>query len=133
MKNTMLGVIVLCACAGAASADPWTPDAATIAKFEAAIHIPDWGRSTEFPNGHVPAVSEYARYYAGDISPNGSGGRRIVFAELVVLGPGVQPGTHLVSTIAGFPQISDGGCTVVNLIYDVDQDKVIGLRCNGRG
>ena len=67
----------------------------------------------QFPDGHVPAVSEYARYYAGDISmgPNGSNSRRIVFAELVVLGPGAQPGIHMVANIAAFPQISDGGCT----------------------
>jgi hypothetical protein len=129
MKRTLLGVIALFPCGGAALADSWTPDAATIAKFEAAIHIPDWGRSDAYPNGHVPMVSEYARYYAGD----NSNGRRIVFAELVVLAPGAPSGTHLVATIADFPQISDGGCTVVNLIYDVDQDKVIGLRCNGRG
>ena len=114
--------------AGAAMAEPWMPDQPTIAKLEASLQIPDWGRSTQYPDGHVPAVSEFARYYTGDAFD----GRKMVFAELVSLdkGPEFEPGIHLVNSVAAFPGIEDGGCHVVSLVYDVDQDCVIGMRCN---
>ncbi len=113
---------------GAAMAEPWAPDQQTIARLEAALQIPDWGRSTQYPDGHVPAVSEYGRYYTGEAFD----GRKMVFAELVSLdsGPQIEPGIHLVNSVAAFPGIEDGGCHVVSLVYDVDAARVIGLRCN---
>jgi hypothetical protein len=129
-----MGAMLVWACSGAAMADPWTPDAQTIAKLESVVRLPDLGHSDQYPNGHVPAVTDYARYYAGDISmgANGTNSRHIVFAQLVMLDAGTQPGIHMVATIADFPQIANGGCGIINLIYDVDQAQVIGLRCNDR-
>lgn len=117
--------------AGSAMAEPWAPDQQTIAKLEAGLQIPDWGRSTQYPDGHVPAVSEYARYYTGEAFD----GRKMVFAELVSLDSGSEfaPGVHLVNSVAAFPGIEDGGCHVVSLVYDVDANRVIGMRCNGIG
>ena len=113
---------------GAAMAEPWAPDQQTIAKLEAGLQIPDWGRSPQYPDGHIPAVSEYARYYTGESFD----GRKMVFAELVSLDSGGEPGIHLVGSVAAFPGIEDGGCHVVSLVYDVGEARVIGLRCNGQ-
>ena len=130
MKKSWIA-LVLCAASSAAMAEPWAPDQETIAKLEASVQFPDWGPSTQYPGGHVPAVSEYARYYTGEAFD----GRKMVFAELVSLGSGpeIEPGIHLVGSVAAFPQIADGGCSVVSLVYDVGEARVIGLRCNGRG
>jgi hypothetical protein len=131
MKKSWIAFVMgapLAAMAGAAHAEPWAPDQQTIAKLEASLKIPDWGRSTQYPDGHVPLVSEYARYYTGEAFD----GRKMVFAELVSLDSGVEfePGVHLVNSVAAFPGKEDGGCHVVSLVYDVGEARVIGMRCN---
>src|ERR1700759_4910233 len=61
MKSALI-LTLLCASGGGALADPWVPDEQTIAKLEATVQLPDWGRSTLYPKGHVPAVTEFGRY-----------------------------------------------------------------------
>ena len=64
-------------------AEPWAPDQATIAKLERGADSRR-GRSTQYPDGHVPAVTDYGRYYTGEAFD----GRKMVFAELVSLARG---------------------------------------------
>ncbi len=41
-----------------------------------------------------------------------------------------QDGIHIVAE-TGFPLIMDGGCSVVNLTYDVDTSRIVAIQCNG--
>ena len=41
-------------------------------------------------------------------------------------GPAVQ-----ITSVDRFPVVADGGCSVVNMLYDVDADRMVWLHCNG--
>ncbi|HWX65502.1 MAG TPA: hypothetical protein VNZ27_03650 [Rhodanobacter sp.] len=43
-----------------------------------------------------------------------------------------EPGVRVVSPEKA-PKILDGGCSVVNLKYDVEKKKVLAIFCNGVG
>jgi len=100
------------------------PDPADIPKLEAAIkleQLPGW-------SPRLPALSGYVRYYASSTR----GGEKVILGELVI--PSInrgQPGFHLVSSKRSFPLIYDGGCAVVNLVYSIQQQKVLSIQCNG--
>ncbi|HEV2618682.1 MAG TPA: hypothetical protein VGU23_01965 [Acidobacteriaceae bacterium] len=103
----------------------WTPDAATIAKLEASIKpgdIPRWG------NAHAPVVADYAPYYSGTTET----GERFILAEFVVADiDAVKPGIYIVRDRKSFPEILDGGCGVVNIVYSVKSGRIVSLVCNG--
>lgn len=77
------------------------------------------------PEGSKP-LSTYARYYYGQTMQ----GRRLLIGEFV-LGD-EQPGIRVVKPDKA-PKILDGGCSVVNLKYDIRQEKVVAIFCNGVG
>ena len=104
----------------------WVPDSAAIRTLESRIkpgNIPKWG------NGHQPLVAEYVRYYTGYLA----GSHRMIRGEFVPpYGSKMRPpGVYVVSNVRDFPLIFDGGCGIVNLIYDVDEARITSLQCNG--
>ena len=106
----------------AAAADgSWTPDAQTIRRLEAAIHVPGGPGSRNLP------VALYARYYAGVTLA----GRRTVVGELVSPGDVRQKAGIHIGSRSDFPGIDDGGCGVVNLVYDVQTARIVAIHCNG--
>jgi hypothetical protein len=104
----------------------WTPDAATISKLESNIKP---GDIPKLGSGHRPIVTEYARYYA----PYMAGDHRMIRGELVrPMGSNMKPaGIYVVDSEKDFPLIFDGGCSIVNLVYDVETARLVSLKCNG--
>ena len=113
---TLLVAIGL-ACETASASDAWTPDAKVIAKIEAAIRIPD-----------NSSVAQYARFYAG----KSAAGHHIV--EGILLLPdaaSAKPGVYIRASSKMPLGIMDGGCTEVNLQYDVTASRFLFTQCNG--
>lgn len=80
------------------------------------------------PEGSQP-IGSYSRYYYGRTEH----GHRVLVGTFVPGNlDGASPGVHIVSP-AKAPQILDGGCSVVNLVYDPAHKKVMALFCNGSG
>lgn len=94
----------------------WVPGAQDIAYVETHLVMPE---------GSKPLHS-YVRYYYGYTTL----GRRFLVGEFV-LEEG-RSGVRVVSQTK-IPKILDGGCSVINLKYSVEQHKVITLFCNGAG
>lgn len=76
-------------------------------------------------------LGEYVRYYTGEII----NGRRMLRAYLVASfivaeGPSAadKPGAYIEQPPM---EVSDGGCAVVTVEYDVEAAKVASLSCNG--
>jgi hypothetical protein len=125
----------------ACAAPNWTPDAATISRLESNIKpgdIPRSGPSTQYPSGHSPLIAEYARYYVGYTAH----GRRMIRGELVIpatpgdtvilSGSKMKPvGIYVVGSEKDLPDILDGGCAVVHVIYAVETAHIVSLKCNG--
>jgi hypothetical protein len=107
----------------------WTPGKAAIAKLDFAF------RNAGLWKGSPPDAGKYNRYYAGVTIK----GRRMVRAEFTVFPEAKKVDgkteydtnpTHVVP-LDQFPMISDGGCSVVNMLYDVDADRMASIACNG--
>ncbi len=109
-----------------AATPSWTPDRATIDKLEASPRLNDL---LKFSNGRQPIVAEYERYYY----PYLVDGHRMIRGEFVVpFGSKMKPaGVYIVSSEKEFPIIFDGGCGIVNLVYDVEKAQLVSLACNG--
>ena len=97
----------------------WTPTRADIARLENGLILP----TVPTPSG---PLKEYARYYVGIIR----NGRRMIRGELVAFDPAQRGSVHI-TTEDRFPVIMDGGCGVVNFLYDVETAKVVSIGCNG--
>lgn len=108
-------------------AQHWTPDAATIHKVESDIQTSDI--PLPYSSGHRPVIAQYARYY----SAYRANGHRMITGELVLpSGTKMKPaGIYMVVSKVQFPTIFDGGCAVMNVVYDVDAGHVVSLKCNG--
>jgi hypothetical protein len=126
MRQFAVVLILICGIGPVWAQQNWTPTKEDVDTFEAVVHLPDWGNSTQYPNGHIPATSEFARYYAGILS----NGPRILLAEFAGTGA-QQSGTHIVTTPRAFPLIADGGCHIVHIRYDIDTRQILSLECNG--
>lgn len=91
-------------------------------------------------------VNTYVRYYA-DVRPRSLADLRVNVPAALKLPPGkalivgvlVQPsidrnmgppGIHRVR-IDALPVIGDGGCDVVDVVYDPNQDAILDARCHG--
>jgi hypothetical protein len=115
--------LALVAVATGAQAAGYTPDAATIAKLEASItpgRVP--GRGT------IQPVASYARYYAGTVI----GGEPMIVGEFVMpVGARPAAGIYMVANEQQMPSIFDGGCTVVHVLYDARQSRLVFARCQG--
>ena len=110
----------------------WRPSKKVIAKLDFAFrNSPKW-------HGAPPKFDDYYRYYAGVTIK----GRRMIRAEFTDIPNSTrivkneiefyQDGSAVqVVSVDKFPSISDGGCGVVNVLYDVTIDRMVWLRCNG--
>jgi hypothetical protein len=103
------------------AAESWTPTQGEIARLEAGLRLP----TRPSPSG---PLKDYERYYAGVVQ----NGHRMIRAEFVALGiaPGARGQVHITSKDK-FPVIMDGGCGIVNLLYDVQSATVVSIGCNG--
>ena len=81
------------------------------------------------PTRSIRAVSEYDRAYAGTTVS----GRKIVEGRWALRswsGAAQAPSPQIVPFNA-LPDVLDGGCDVVTVLYDVTTDKIVLLQCNG--
>lgn len=125
MPITGMASTVLLACALMSSAAPtapatahevgsWTPTPALVAEVEAGLTLPE----------DSGPLDTYGRYYYGTFKH----GRRLLEGEFV---RGMAPGIHILVSPEDAPRILDGGCLVVNFVYDPGEKKVLSLFCNG--
>jgi hypothetical protein len=112
----------------------WNPGDATIAKLDFAFrNASEW-------HGSPPGLEPYNRFYAG-VTIKGRRMIRAEFAQLydsvdcaaaaphVCLGKPRKGEIHIVPEDR-FPRIKGGGCSDVNMLYDVAADRMAELRCN---
>jgi len=120
LSGIFIGLHVLFAFSAIAHQTPasmhWTPTTQQISDVEARLTLPE---------GSKP-LAVYARYYSGQIVL----GHHMLVGEFV-LGD-EEPGVRVVNP-GKAPKILDGGCSVVNLNYDVEKRKVVEIFCNGVG
>ena len=76
---------------------------------------------------HTAPLHSYSRYYAG-ITVNG---RSIIHGRMVARTMGDKPSGIYIVPETQFPAVHDGGCSVINFFYDVAEDSLISLQCNG--
>jgi hypothetical protein len=100
------------------------PDDPEIATLEATIKLDQLPHSKEEP---LRPLSAYARYYTASWN-----GERVILGELV-LGGVRTPGVYMVRSRSDFPKIYDGGCAVVKLVYPVEKQTIVSIKCNGYG
>jgi hypothetical protein len=86
----------------------------TIQKIESKISMPSGTRG----------LASYARYYT-TYPAKGS----LMLSGVFVL-EAAHSGVHIVKS-AEMPIVSDGGCLVVNLKYNLSEERVIDIFCNG--
>jgi hypothetical protein len=97
----------------------WSPTQADIMRLENGLKLP----MAPSPSG---PLKDYARYYAGIVQ----NGHRMIRGELVAFDAAQRGHVHI-TTEDKFPVIMDGGCGVVNLLYDVETGKTVSIGCNG--
>ena len=89
---------------------PWTLDGSIIEQLEARVVMP----------ADAKPIDNFTRYYV----PGYDHGRRVVYGFLK---EGGDKRIHL----SNGPVIVDGGCSVVNLVFDVAEGQVTSIKCNG--
>jgi hypothetical protein len=123
--SLLTGSLAISLLSAIVQAQAWSPDSAAIKKLEADI------QSSNPPKlgGKVHDLTDYARYYAGYTE----GGHRMIAGEFVIQRWANQKpaGVYIVANQGKFPVIFDGGCGIVNLVYDVDTSKLLSFNCNG--
>ena len=82
-------------------------------------------RDIRLPEGALPLAS-YARYYAWQ--QRGDGVRKVI--GVYVRLEGHAPGRYWVGE-DGFPLIMDGGCSLIGLSYNVGEQRIEHVTCNG--
>ncbi|HEX3675203.1 MAG TPA: hypothetical protein VHU87_13100 [Rhizomicrobium sp.] len=120
--------IAMCVALSGSCATPdgaaWLPDAKTVAKLESVAKIPGG------PGRAPTPLTSYARFYWG-ITTNGHRRIRGVFLNPALPSFRHRPGVYLSDGSGFIPAPMDGGCSVVNVIYDVQTAQVISIWCNG--
>ena len=116
-------LLAVCCLSRSSMSQSWPVDTATIQKFETNLRASKyWSRYSD--------VRKFDRYYA----PITQNGRRIIAAEFLLLdlNNGKTPDAHIVSSEKDLPVIFDGGCSVINAVYDVEADRILSFACNGQ-
>ncbi|WP_158755342.1 hypothetical protein [Dyella sp. S184] len=91
----------------------WRPSEKLIGSVEASLTMPA-----------NTSLRSYRRYYYGQVTH----GHRLLMGTYV-LSPN-HAGVQIVSP-AQSPKIFDGGCSIINMKYDVERKKVVSIFCNG--
>jgi hypothetical protein len=116
-------LIAIASLALPAAAQSWTPDLKTVTALDVSVKVPGgYGRAP------IP-LKKYLRYYAGATV----NGRRMIRGEFVLFNAfdsSKRPGVYIVAE-DGLPVVFDGGCTVVNLLYDLKTARIVEISCNG--
>ena len=55
----------------------------------------------------------------------------MIRGEFIVPTDDRKPGVYPVGRAEDFPSMFDGGCAVVNLLYDVAAKRITAIACNG--
>jgi hypothetical protein len=78
----------------------------------------------------IPTVAKYGRFYTGVFVK----GEQIIQGELIVPKEGMYltVGAYIVASVRDLPLISDGGCEVIHLVYDVNTTRFLYFKCGGR-
>jgi hypothetical protein len=131
MANRLLGASILAIALTSTTvhAQAWSLDMPAIQKLEANIKPNDYPKWWYI--GDPRKLADYARYYAGYTEK----GHHLIAGEFVQsLGfPNEKaPGVHIVRSRKQFPVIDDGACSVVNVLWDADAEKMLSMKCNGR-
>jgi hypothetical protein len=121
-----MSLALVCAAAfamiAAAPTTFWTPSQAQVTRLETLV-------KPAGPTRGIRAVSEYDRAYAGTTVS----GRKIVEGRWVLRSwsGAAQATSPKIVPFGALPEILDGGCDVVTVMYDVATDKIVLLQCNG--
>ena len=89
---------------------PWTLDAAIVGQLEARAVMP----------GGAKPIDAFSRYYV----PGYDHGRRVVYGRL-------KEGGDKRIHFSNGPIIMDGGCSVVELVFDVTTSQMTSIKCQG--
>jgi hypothetical protein len=108
------------------AAPRWADQSALPAPRDAEAVMARIEAKTGIPSG--APIASYDRFYAYA----GDGGGKIVVAIYVRHDPGGPGKGRRWVAARDLPLIFDGGCSVVNLLFDLEADKVVKLSCNGR-
>ena len=88
-------------------------------------HLESLVRIPADPHRRTPlTVGQYKRYYTVTFVK----GRRMIWGYFVLSD---KPGIYHVASRYNFPMINDGGCGVVQVLYDVEAKRIDVLACNG--
>ena len=121
IQLTLICIVALAATA--ATPTPfWTPSQTQVARLETLVKPKGLTRK-------IRALGEYDRAYAGTTVS----GRKIVEGRWALHGwTGAIPAPNpKIVSFDALPDILDGGCGVVTVMYDVATDKIVLLQCNG--
>jgi hypothetical protein len=126
-KTAALAACLWAGATGASAAPPpdlneWTPDASVVARVDTQA------LTYELPKG-FDRLDYYARYYWGTVHD----GRRVIEGSLIyslwVSDKSELGKIHIVPE-SDAKGIADGGCTEVNVEYDVELNKITHIACN---
>ncbi len=95
----------------------WTPDQATILRVEKMVSMPP----------RTEPLQSYSRYYAGITVK----GRSVIHGRMVTRRVVDKPADIYIVPENQFPGVRDGGCSVINFFYDLAEDSLTSLECNG--
>lgn len=117
---TVVFVFALAACDGPPRGSVQWKD---IRQLESVVRVP------ADPGWQPAPLAKYRRYYTG-ITIHG---HRMIQGELVLASTDEdgRPGVYPVGGVEDFPLIADGGCSVVNLLYDIAAKRITAITCNG--
>jgi hypothetical protein len=116
----IIALFTLASFATKASEREWTPDTKDIAKLESVV---DLSKAKHIESSPPAPLAQYTREYAGVWS----NGRRMIRGAFLL---GAPTGVRIVPE-KSLTQILDGGCSVINLLYDAEADKILWIDCNG--
>jgi hypothetical protein len=128
VARMMCAVGLLCAVSASASEGEgyWLPDQKTVEHIEEAIrHMAPPAQGGEM----ATSLDTYGRYYAGITVK----GHKVVYGVFLSMDPAAYPrGIHIVP-FEGQPRMSGGGCSQLNVWFDVAEQRVTEFHCYGLG
>jgi hypothetical protein len=124
-----IGILIFTAlCTSASARRPeapyWLPDETTLKTMETGFVMPTL-------RGWPPpgSLQDYARYYTGWTS----NGHRIIYGDLWRGRAGDTPGIHIVAFGDRHMGATGGGCSQIQVWYDLDDHKFLEAHCYGLG